>query len=273
MSSEMVLARKSGGFKRRCPNGCGWSGSASSIGLCNHLRSCSLRTSSANRTPLNASSETHSRTERHAPDNMRADSIEGQSSNHSSKTYGVEHGWKRVAVGTIATRMCKVMRKAGKKDVEEYHKSIIDSGLTMEEVKENVPNTESAKRIVSSMIENSLNVGGFEKIKIESENGRYCEIYKKSLRKVLLEQMRRAKRCDVFTNAEEAIRALGENSKDVYVHSHPMACELGVRSVTDIRSIVEASEDDGVYWHGARYKLPTPDAQFSVRMFQGYSSN
>ena len=136
----MVLARKSGVLKRRCPNDCGWSGMVSPVGLANHVRSCPVRKSYGKKAPSNATNETGTDKDKQPLDNMRAGSMQGPPSFQPSNSYGEEHSHKKVAVGTIPTILCKLMRNAGKNDTENYQKSIVESELTMEEVRENVPN-------------------------------------------------------------------------------------------------------------------------------------
>lgn len=62
----------------------------------------------------------------------------------------------------------------------------------------------------------------------------YCQLYYLFITKVLCDKDSLCNWFDKFLSAEETEKALGENGKEVYNTSHPMACGMGTKGYTAI---------------------------------------
>ena len=247
-----------------CPYDCGWNVRGGHLGLSNHIRSCPLRTvqpgssSRKRRSKRSSCASKPPKPTSHA--NPVDDEIEiededyGWNSTKANDTKREEDRYARDGIVSktpgdnernnvklFAVKLNRLVRKAGRREVADVYRMIVSGEVSIEQLRNEMPTIEDVKQTVHSLVEDRLNADGFEKRVVGDETGVVAVVYVRKLKTVLEKQINLIDRKDIFVNAKEARRGIGEAEVDAEIHSHPMSAGIGKYCVNVVREHVESA--------------------------------
>lgn len=176
---------------------------------------------------------------------------------------------------------CKVLyvifltlsRKARVALVNEFILTLNEKNLPIDDLRENLSSLNHCKTIVSKLVKDDMCNAGFDRVKVENEDGNKCMLYMRSLRNLRCAQVLSVNRNEMFLSPTEARNAMKELDKDVEMPSHPMSSGLAVEGYEIMRSAVnrlKSSHEDDIVWSGD--SSPTPSTPALIQLYYDKSN-